>query len=570
MRIFLIFFSCFFFLLSCSEEAPKTTSKGELRVYLPRDPEKLNPLFNPKSYAREVYQNIYVPMVDYHPEDLDLYPILLEDVPEGQMINDSTLRFDMKIKKDAVWSDGVAVTGADYAFSIKTILHPQINTPTWRSLVSYIRDVGIDPNDPKHFWVDISNENMLAREIATTIYILPKHFYDPTHSLDDYSIADVEATNIEEKTAADSLLISFVEAFNNPKTYRENLIHAGPYELESWETDQFVKLAKKKDYWGDAHSDNPFLQGYPESILFKIFADELSATTNFQSGGMDVMKFATAERFISLMDTTDSNENYSFETPQLMRYYYLALNTRKPGLQDKAVRKAVAMALDVDGIVAALEAQFGARTTGPIHPSKPYYNNELEPIKKDIGKAQKLLDDAGWRLNESGVRSKDGIELSFEFLSSPSEKAVGIANLFKEACRELGVEINIVQKSPRLFIKEDVNTHKYDIAALAQTLDANLDDLHYRWHTSNSVAGGSNITGFGTSASDKLIEEIRSNISDESRFSKYKKVQEILFDEQPAIFLYSPRDKIVIKKPWTGKGTSKRPGYLLNTFSLND
>lgn len=567
MRILTLFIVSIILLSSCSEKETKIAS-GELRVYLPADPEKLNPVFNPKSSAREVFQNVFVPMADYHPETLKLYPVLLSEVPSAEILNDSTLRFEMRIRPEAKWTDGKPVTGDDYKFTVKAVLHPGVNTQAWRSLVSFIRNVEVDAEDNQKFYVDIDRSNMLAKEIVSTLYILPRHAYDDKSLLDKYTIPFLRNKANYAKIEADSTLGNFATAFNEPKNYRENLVHAGPYTLKQWESDQYIILEKKEDYWGNVIDDNPFLQGNPERILFKIFGDELTAKTNFESDGMDVMKFNNSTQFSSLKEQEGSDTKYTFEAPQIMRYFYLAINQRMPGLDDDVVRKALTQSLDIDALINVLENQYGARVTGPIHPSKFYHNTSLKPVSLDFESANKTLEEGGWKdTDNDGVRDKEGVNLSFEFISSSSEKATQIAAVLKEGCKEIGIEIVPVQKNPRVYLKEDVAPHKYQIVALSQTLDANLDDLHYRWHTSNASSGGSNITGFGNEESDKIIEEIRnSTTTEERRTELYLEFQKLLFEDHAAIFLYSPKEKIAINKKWKGKGTSKRPGYMLNTF----
>ncbi len=566
MRIIICAAFAMLMLVSC-QETETVLSEGSLKVYLQRDPEKLNPVFNPKANAREVYQNIFVPLADYHPESLALYPILIEEVPAGEMINDSIIRYTMTFKEDAVWADGKPITGHDYAFTMKAIMHPIVNTPSWRSLISYVKSVNVDEKNPRTFSVDMDQSNMLSKEIATTNYILPKHVYDAKGILDDKNLSYFSQQGIEESVVADSSLVEFASSFNDPVNYRSKLVSAGPYMLDTWESDQYIILKKNKDYWGDNYPENPFLQGYPEEIVFKIFADELTAYTNFKNDGMDVMKFRSSSYFLALKDSSETATKYNFETPQLMRYYYIALNNRKKGLDDPKVRRALAHAMDVDALINIIEKEYGSRSTGPIHPSKPYYNTALKPIQKDIEQAKKLLAEAGWTDSDNdNILDKDAHNLSFDLLASPSELAQQVSLVFKEGCKQIGAEINIVQKSPRVFVRENVNTFEYDMAALAQTLDANPDDPSYRWHSSNAALGGSNITGYTNPENDAVIDEILSTKDEARRTQLYKDFQQMLYDDQAALFLYSPTEKIAIHSSWEGKGTSKRPGYLLNTF----
>ena len=63
-----------------------------------------------------------------------------------------------------------------------------------------------------------------------------------------------------------------------------------------------------------------------------------------------------------------------------MQVNYLEMNNRDSILADLRIRKALAYAMDYDGISTYYHARSCRRTVGPIHPDKSYYNNDLKPI----------------------------------------------------------------------------------------------------------------------------------------------------------------------------------------------
>jgi len=115
-RLFVCFSLIFLLFFSCKNEQPQSTSSKSLEVNLriTKDPGKVNPFFAPTSAGRHIYQYIFSPLADYHPETLELYPILINEIPVGydHTLEDGTqtIAYDVILKDGIKWSDGVALT----------------------------------------------------------------------------------------------------------------------------------------------------------------------------------------------------------------------------------------------------------------------------------------------------------------------------------------------------------------------------------------------------------------------------------------------------------------------------
>ena len=106
-----------------------------------------------------------------------------------------------------------------------------------------------------------------------------------------------------------------------------------------------------------------------------------------------------------------------------MQYYYIEINNTKPGLSEKAVRLAMAHALDQDNFIKNQMEGLATRIVGPVHPSKTFYNKSLQPYTYDIDLAKKLLSDASWKdTDQDGILDKivagKKIKLAFQILVS--------------------------------------------------------------------------------------------------------------------------------------------------------
>ena len=115
-----------------------------------------------------------------------------------------------------------------------------------------------------------------------------------------------------------------------------------------------------------------------------------------------------------------------------------------------------------------------------------------------------------------------------------------------------------------------MSKHDFELASGGWAASPVPYDPKQIWHTDSYGPGGSNYIGFGNEESDALIEEIRTTMEDDKRHELYLKFQEMIYDEQPYIFLFYATNPIVISKRFNATVSSVRPGFFPNTFLLRD
>ena len=157
----------------------------------------------------------------------------------------------------------------------------------------------------------------------------------------------------------------------------------------------------------------------------------------------------------------------------------------------------------------------------------------------------KLLTEAGWSDSDGdGVldREIDGerVPLRFEILtnsSNQSRKLVGLAVVdeFKRA----GIDANLREIDWSILLQK-VDAFEYDAVVLGWVLPLSDPDLYQVWHSSQAVAGGSNFVSFKNDEVDRLLDAYREEFDFAKRKVMIDRIQEILYEEQPYTWLYSP------------------------------
>ncbi len=573
-QIGITLFSLFIILLISCKGDP-VNQDSSIHIRLKKDPERLNPLIFPNPTAREVYQYIHLPLADYNPESLTLEPILIKAIPTEMAIDTGKYKggiaFDLEFSDQATWDNGSPITVDDYIFTLKTVNLPMTNAGRYRDLTQNITDIIPHATDKKKCKVIFAKDYMLALETCINIEVYPQYFYDSLNVLKNYSFNAFTEGNIKT-LSADSILVRFADAFNSNIYSRDKISGAGPYKFVSWTSDQNIVLQRKENYWGSNLPQALLKQG-PEKMIFHIIPDETAALAQLKTGTLDVINEVSGDNYTALENDEVFGKQFSFYHPALIKQYYVILNNQDPILKDEKIRKALAHLVDVESILKNLEGGKGIRTVSPIHPLKKTFNKNLTPVAFDVEKAKSLINEAGWSdSNADGVVDKNingaTQNLELEILISGQELGKKLALLLQENGAKAGVKIIITEKDFKLIRAENVKTRKYQMVASVLSQDLQMWDDMSKWHSENDTPDGSNEMSYRSDAADALIDQILTTKDDQQRITLYQKIQEQIYNDQPAIFMYAPEERIVISKKWKSSATVKRPGYLANTFEF--
>lgn len=582
--IFLLSLSLFF-LWSCQSD-PSSGEKSvefkrtenEIIVRIDADPERIHPLIAFQSYSSLVNSQIFSFLLNIDDQNLQIIPELAKSRPEVSAINSGPysggLAYSFEIRESAVWDDGRPVTANDFIFTLKATLHPLVQAVRLRPYLAFIKDIETDPENPKKFTVLTNETYFLGEEaIGNVIPVMPAHIYDPEGVLERFPLTDfTDPDKIESLSKSDAGLQAFAEKFQSPEYSSDpSLIQgSGPYTLERWEKGQELILKKKDNWWGDSEQ----LSAYPERLIFKPIPNAATVLSLIKSEEIDVVSGLDPLDFIDLQQSELAQERYNLIAPPSDVYTFIYLNTRSPKLEDKTVRRALAHAVNVDEIIKELYEGFGTRTTGPVYRKAPYYNKDLKLISYNPSKARKMLEEAGWTdSNNNGIVDKviDGetVELVLNCnFSGNREISRNTVLLLKDQVQRAGIDINPVGAEFNVYLSE-TRRGEFEMTLGARNAQTVSWEPRQTWHT-ESIGTGSNFSGFGNDASDALIEKIQSTLDENERFAQYRELQQMIYDEQPFVFLFSAQNRIAIHKRFEAGTTVLYPGYSLQKFRIKE
>ncbi|NND34537.1 MAG: hypothetical protein HKN76_18270 [Saprospiraceae bacterium] len=549
-----------------------------LRVRLAFEPDRLNPMLSALTQATQIERKIFLPLADYNPNTLILEPILMTESPKITQIVEGPYaggaEYDLNILPGATWDDGTSITGFDYAFTMKAALNPFISNVAWQSHMDHIVDIVVDSTDSLHIKVITDTEYILSESVIITNPIYPAHIYDPDQMLAPYSFSDIKQLASVNHQDVNQRLKDFADQFNSDEYSRTIVQGAGPYEFVEWIPNQQIILQRKDNWWGNRNIDkHPLMESKPTKIIYYFIPDAQTAITALKDGRIDVVAELSPEQYIDLESYNVKARSLTLRTAPLLQYYFIAYNNDHAILNDKRVRKAISHLMDIQTLADKLFFGLATPTHGPIIPELPAYDTSLASIAFDPETSNLLLAEAGWTdSNGNGILDKNlngtFTELSLTIMTSRSRLSQDVAILLKEQAQQVGIFLEIMPLDLRNLV-QTARRGEYDMACLASVQEVGPYDPYNTWHSDNASTNGNNWCKFRNPEADKIIEKIGHTLDEGRRNELYKKLQRIIFEDQPALFLVSPKFCMATNKHLIFNPTAMRPGYFENTFSAN-
>ncbi|MEZ2129668.1 MULTISPECIES: ABC transporter substrate-binding protein [unclassified Sinorhizobium] len=215
---------------------------------------------------------------------------------------------------------------------------------------------------------------------------------------------------------------------------------SGPYVVESWKEGDYVKLTKRKDYnWGPAAVGQTG-PAHLDTITYKLVSEPSLRVAAVQSGQADVAYNASPQELESL-----KSEGLTVATPRYLGFVNgWAINTKLAPYDDVKVRQALQAGINRQEIIDTVYTPDWKLATSFIQSNVPGATDQSALLAYNPEKAEKLLDEAGWKKGTGGVRAKDGKPLSLTLNSNPYlATSKSIDELIAQQLGKIGWKVDI-------------------------------------------------------------------------------------------------------------------------------
>ena len=415
------------------------------------------------------------------------------------------------------------MTAHDAAFYFELIKNPQVEAGALKAYYDDLDKVEIiDDYTLKVTW---KKKIYHSRTYTIGVYPMPKWLFTK-----DETGADLPAETMGLK-------------FNDHWASRYAL-GTGAYQLTEAKTGERTVLERFDRFWGER---------YPiDRIEYQVIKDPQTAYTKFLAGELDLIGAVPNPKVKT--DIFEGREKkykegkLEYDFVDVFAYYYFGWNADKPMFADKNVRRAMTHALNRAEILKNVFNGLGTIQTGPFYYKHPATDPSIQPYDFDLEKAKQLLDQAGWTDTDGdGIRDKviEGNKTDFKFsmvaYDKPDTKTV--LSIWKEDLRKIGVVLN-AQHVDWPTMQKKMDEKQFDAWTGGWGMSW-LIDPYQIWHSSQAdVPKGSNRAGFRNPEADRIIETLRETFDDEERLKLYRQFHQLLHEEQPYTFFYSPQSVV--------------------------
>ncbi|MFE2042558.1 ABC transporter substrate-binding protein [Streptomyces sp. NPDC059477] len=464
------------------------------------EPDTLSPLLG---YGKDGNSKIFDGLLARN-ADLSLRPALAKALPE---VAADGLTYTYSLREGVTFSDGEPLTAADVVFTYDTILDAKTNN-TARSELDAIKDVRADGDGTVVFTLKYPYTPFAAR---TVLPIVPEH------------VAGAQDPNTGD--------------FNTEP------VGTGPYTLSSWSKGEKLTFKANPDYWG----------GEPEvkTVTMAIIQDDDVRATRLRSGDLDgaVLPPNLAATF------EDDNTRKTYEA-KTYDFRAVTLPQSDAVTGDTAIRQALDLAVDREAMVNSILSGAGTPAYGPLPVGDTWFADGIER-EQDLTEAGRILDAAGWKAGDGGIRAKGDQRASFTLLYPSGDKVrQDHALAYASDAKKAGIEVKVESAT-----WEVIEPRMADDAVLAGFGSVGDPDfgLYTLLHSTLAGDGFNNMAGYENPAVDDALDAARRSADQGAREEAYDTLQRELVKDPGYTFLTHVNHVYVLADRWDGLTTQIEP-----------
>ncbi|MEE8368307.1 MAG: ABC transporter substrate-binding protein [Thermoanaerobaculia bacterium] len=511
--------------------APVGRPGGRLVVALRAEPKTLNPLFAADAPSLAVIRRTVGDLVHINRWSQRTEAAVAKSwtvSPDGRTVR-------LELRQGLRFSDGHLVDAADVLFSYQLFLDEELGSPYRALLMVNGKPLEVQEIDHSTIEFHFSQPQAAGLRVFDSFAILPEHLLRPLYEAGKVS----EAWNLTTPPA--------------------EMAGLGPYRLKEYRSGERVVLERNPYYWkmDVAGTRLPYIN----ELIFIFVPTEDSQVIRFQSGETDLIDRIGARNFKILAATSESGTYRMADLGPGLAYEFLFFNHNDlssknlPAIQQKQswmnrleFRQAISVAIDRKAIVRLVYDSLASPLATHVSAGHKYWRNaQLKPTEHDPQEARRLLGSIGFSWDEQGTlldAEREPIEFSI-ITNSSNPQRIDTATLIQEDLRQIGIRIQVVPLEFRSLLGRVLHSQNYEACLLGlrsgdadPNPDLNVwlsDGPNHLWNLGQERAFGWEVE------LDRLLKGQVGEMDASERKRMYDRVQELLAENLPVIFLVSPR-----------------------------
>lgn len=521
-------------LVSTAQAKP---TNAELKIGLSQEFENMNPLVMSMNATTYMYAMVGRTLVNLDASG-KWVPSLAKTIPTFEnggarfvgTGKDRKLEATWEIKENAKWGDGTPLTCGDVTMSHEVASSNNVSIASKEDYLK-VEKITIDPQNPKKC-------TFLYKKARWDYYQMPTYYIIPRHLEEAVFKKYGKQKEAYEKNS------NFSRNPTNPGLY------SGPYLISEVRLGSHVSFVPNPHFFGT----KPKIQ----KIVVKLIPNTGTLEANLRSGTIDMISILgfTFDQALAFEKKAKAEKlPYTTLFQPGITYEHIDMNMENPILKDIKVRKALVTGINRDDLTKAL---FEGRQEPAVHmvsPIDPWFTRDpkiitVYPYSRRT--AQKLLEEAGWKLGPDGIRVKDGKRLSFVFMTTAGNKVRELVQVFlKDQWKQIGVDVQIKNEPARVFFGETTRKRKYEGMVMYAWISSPENNPRSTLHSKEIAMAsngwsGQNTPGWAHPRMDALIDDMDIEFDPKKRLALSHEMQKIYTEEVPVIPLYYRSDVAVV------------------------
>jgi len=305
-------------------------------------------------------------------------------------------------------------------------------------------------------------------------------------------------------------------------TLKSAPIGTGPFTVADWVRGDRIVLAKNKDY---------HVKGLPhlDKVTFRFIPDPNSALAALKSGDIDVSAFGLGPE-----NVVDLKKDPRFQVilGDTTNDVILAMNNSRKPYSDKRVRLAITHAINKEEVLKGAMFGLGRILGSNVDPLNPYFVDMSKAVPYDPAQAKKLLAEAGYPNGFDAV-----LRVSPQYYYTVRTGEVLVSQLAK-----VGIKVKIEQIEWGQWLSQVYKDANYDLTIIGHAEPWDIGNYanpgyYFRWDNKDFQA---------------LYKESEQTVDDKKRREQFARLQKMMADEAPVVWLYMHPRLVVTKKGVTG------------------
>jgi dipeptide transport system substrate-binding protein len=477
-----------------------------LTVCTEGSPDFLNSVLSESNTAFDVTEQIGDRLVELEPGTSNLVPALAE----SWTISDEGLRYTFKLRHGVKfqgndkWQPTREMNADDVVFSFtrqfdKSNPYYSVNGSDYQSfgdiLESSLKSVTRVSDDTVQFDLKQPSASLLNGLTEESFSVWPKEY-------------------------ADAMLKA-----GTPAQFDLAPLGTGPFQLIQYQKDSLVRFRKFADFWG-AKGAQTFREAKVDQLVFSITLDPAVRFARLKTNECQVVRYP-APTDLDAMRATPGIQVVGAPVPAQS---FLAFRVDKKPLDDRRVREALAISIDLNSLVKAVFLGNGEPTASLVGKALWGHNDQLKPRPYDPERAKKLLAEAGY---PNGFTT-DLWAIPVARAYMPNGRRA--AEMIQADWAKIGVKVNIVTYEWGEFLRRR-RAGESTISEMGGTWDYPDPSELMAWQTCDGVKTGSNVEHWCNKQMDDLIAKADHVTNQDERAKLYQQAQQVFFDDIAGVSL---------------------------------